>query len=1030
MLNNTRLQSKSRAVSKERRKRALFSCDRCKLRKSKCNRIQNNDLKYDNITPCAQCVKAGVSCVTSIPRKRRFYGSVKNISLHYKCLLALVTGIFPNNDIYNIDELMSLGHELKLEMPTLDNFDYGEKGTFANLKKEAEEEALAEEAAEAETEAELRHQNEHNKIIIEKNVENSQNEKVNQIDKEETVLSSDQSNYTKNEVNEENVTIKIKKEIDNTSSDYSSDTCKTLKLMKKLNLNSSEKENDTEIKDSDKLPVETKTNIKLPPNVKIPASNLDRERLIMDRFGHTHFIGNFGTASLLNGLCDIIIKRSYNKVSPPTSTQDIRDSSVQTITSETTPVYQYPTHLYNMDEINVDRFPLINIVGREEADVYVSVFFEKVHPYYFIFNEDSFMAKYEIFYEDLDIDITKDSRNRTHTLSRLSSAEICSIYTVWILGRRFQQYSNPENLPTDAVLDEEMIGKFIDIIKLSLADVVLTPSIDGIRLLILFSVYLSSIKIRESGYCLMELASIQAKSLGLHRKSIVNKFNDEKSDVMKRILWSLTKSETTLCCSFGRASAIPWEEIDIDFPEINDVKDEHFKIFYLQSCKLTKIIFEILDYKKKNQKDPLSLASVEKALYFKNKMQNFWNNLPEKWKDYKSLPIKRYKPKLHIQYHYYHITLTLPMFLYIVNSHNYIIKNDDPFLSLLVCGIRSSFKTAELVSFTDSKGFFNGTIYYDVFYCYNAIMVLTLTYILFKTKAVGKCKEKIDLKNLNDQYGINLEEILKSINLIRKLVLGNLHKIDGTMKRMSDIIETLLADLGIIQTLVVKYNAPKSNVKKIEDRQESGNTSVTSIPSGYSRIKLRYNKSEKRKRSPVSSSTSSKITKEKNIVTDTAETKNKSVLKTTDDLSIHKINADPEKIYPASKRSKSNPPMTASSSDDIMNLMNFKPNAAQNKLIDEMKNPLIDSESSTNIFQQYPEMSNSSTNMLFNNTPSITNTPVYSGDGIHVENEQSSNSSDINGVLSSLSLNTDLMDALFGTDILNLDMDADEHLFM
>lgn len=992
-----RLQSTRRLVPSGQRKRALFSCDRCKLRKTKCNRIQNNDLKYDNITPCLQCTKAGVSCTTSIPRKKRFYGPVKNITLHYKCLLALVTGLFPDSDIYNIEELVDIGHKLKFDMPNLDVLDDTNPNNNPNGNGDGD---LDSESFEQLKKESNRLQEEQNIVMKYENENDNDNDNDNKVEKEDdTEKAKGKSDYN-GVVEMKNTDFNIpNNEIKNNNENSNTNKTSASSSVKSSNFN-----NNSDIP-------------KLPPSVKIRHSNVDSERLIMDRFGHTHFIGNFGTASLLNGLCDIIIKRSYNQKNPPTSTQDIRDSSVQTITSENIPVYQYPTHLYNLDAMNIDRFPLINIVDRPEADVYVNTFFQKVHPYYFIFNENHFLDKYEIFWDELNVNSKNNSSSDLHEknkpqLLRLNSAEICSIYTVWILGRRFQQFSDPENLPKNAVLDEEMMGKLIDIIKLSLSDVVLTPSIDGIRLLILFSVYLSSIKVRESGYCLMELAAIQAKSLGLHRKSIVNKFNDQKSDVMKRILWSLTKAETTLCCSFGRASAIPWEEIDIDFPDIDDESDEHFKIYYLESCKLTKIIFEILDYKKKTQKDPLSLISIEKALYFKNKLEIFWNNLPPLWRDYKSLPIKRYKPKLHIQYYYYYITLTLPMFLCLVNSPNYIVKNTDPFLSLLVWGIQSSFKTAEIVSYTDSKGFFNGTIYYDVFYCYNAIMVLTLSYILFKSSQTYKTKHVIDLDNLNDKYKINLEEILKSINLIRKLVLKNLHKIDGTMKRMSDIIETLLEDLGIIQTLVKKYNAPPSNVKNIEDKNESGNTSVTSIPTSYRKIKLQLNKTEKKKR------TAKNLQSSKPVSFDDSSLNNNNKVRKTDS-NIIKM-----------KRVQSTPIETSSQQNNFIN-----------------DNKTLNSELPSNMLKSYSteavnlssdiknKNKNNQTASLFQfNESAVQNSTNTSSTNLfaqgYIQNsdlttdESRTNTGDINDVLSSMSLNTDLMDALFGTDLFNMNDDT------
>ncbi|GMF56621.1 unnamed protein product [[Candida] boidinii] len=346
---------------------------------------------------------------------------------------------------------------------------------------------------------------------------------------------------------------------------------------------------------------EAKEALNLLPSSVNPRMTYDRERLLIDRGGHTHYIGSHGTASLLNGLCDIIIKRSYNQKKPPTSTQDLRDISVQTISSENEPVYQYPTHLYNLDLININKFPLINLLKRDEADSYTNVFFEKVHPYYFIFNQETFREKYELFWKEIseskkssesghDNNNNNNANHARHdstadglTPLKLSPAEICSIYMVWILGRRFQQFSNPHELPRNSELNNELTARYIDIIKLSLSDIVLTPTIDGIRLIFLLSVYLSSIKVRESGWILMELACRQSMSLGLHRSLIINKFGSEKSQEMKRMIWSLIKAESTLCSSLGRPSALPLDEIDAELPSNDDVKDELFKVFYNQT---------------------------------------------------------------------------------------------------------------------------------------------------------------------------------------------------------------------------------------------------------------------------------------------------------------------------------------------------------------------------------------------------------------------------------------------------------------
>lgn len=955
MSSNTTLQRKRRIVPIQNRKRALFSCDRCKIRKIKCRRIQDNDLKYDNITPCIQCTKAGVACTTSIPRKKRFYGPIENINLHYRCLLALITGLFPDKDIYNIEELIELGRVLKLEMPSMDtsteNMElqppkHGEFGF--NMKKEDTEELhIHENIREEEESDDERSQSEEEQIKTE-------NQEKVKASKEFKIKPKDKTHLHK---------------IDKRSTE--TDTKEVLARISSL-----------------------------PPSVKI-KNNYDSERLIMDRFGHTHFIGNFGTASLLNGLCDIIIKRSTT-LHPPTSTQDIRDSTVQTITSENEPVYQYPTHLYNLDTINVDRFPLINLISKQEADIYVEVFFEKVHPYYFIFNRRKFNERYSVFWDE----IHKPTEERGDEPLHMSSAEICCIYMVWILGRRFQLYSNPKETPKGALLDSDMINRYVDIIRLTLSDVVLTPTIDGIRLLFLLSTYLSSIKVRESGYCLMQMAAIQAKGMGLHRKLIVDKFNDEKSDEMKRIMWSLAKNESILCCSLGRASAVPWEEMDIGLPLVKDETDELFKTYYTESVKLTKIIFEILDYKKRVQKEPLSLSSLEKALSFQKDLQQFWDNLPEPWKDYKSLPIRRYKPKLHIQYHYYFIALTLPMFMQIVNSPNYVIKQGDPLLTLLVHGIQSSFQTAELVTYTDANGFFNGTIYYDVFYCYNAIMILTLTYILFIGSKSGKRRSKIDLEYLDSEYGINLHQLLKEINMIRKLILSNLHKIDGTMRRMSDLIETLLEDLGIIHTLVKEYNAPKSNAKRIEGGKESGQTSVSaSLPGSFRKLKfnLHHHERKKRRRTKKDMSPPVRARRAKSVATEIRPQNKLATVAPQMTTSLSDVASFPQVVLPDPDKQMSEHPENFSSVP-----LQYRTGSLFSNIGPARQTP-EDLQQAQDVQQQLIESS----------TETEGGPTVLQGSFDSDSSTTPASNNNINDVLTSMALNTDLMDALFGSELLN-----------
>lgn len=110
-----------RIVPKELRKKALFSCDRCKKRKIACKRIpiNGNPVRFEDTTnPCTACQSKGLVCTTTIQRKKKSLGPVENLGLHYKVLVALIEGIYPDVDVNNIDVLIQIGLEQNFNMPS------------------------------------------------------------------------------------------------------------------------------------------------------------------------------------------------------------------------------------------------------------------------------------------------------------------------------------------------------------------------------------------------------------------------------------------------------------------------------------------------------------------------------------------------------------------------------------------------------------------------------------------------------------------------------------------------------------------------------------------------------------------------------------------------------------------------------------------------------------------------------------------------------------------------------------------------
>jgi proline utilization trans-activator len=107
-------QSSSKADSTPR-KRALVSCDRCKIRRARCIRSSPGE-------PCSDCKASGVQCESKLPRKQRVYGSVETLSLRYRALECLVKGLFPQDNTQDTNVLFELAATQKIPMPASDDF--------------------------------------------------------------------------------------------------------------------------------------------------------------------------------------------------------------------------------------------------------------------------------------------------------------------------------------------------------------------------------------------------------------------------------------------------------------------------------------------------------------------------------------------------------------------------------------------------------------------------------------------------------------------------------------------------------------------------------------------------------------------------------------------------------------------------------------------------------------------------------------------------------------------------------------------
>ena len=104
----------SRRVPLDKRKRTETSCDRCKARKQKCDRLLDQD-------QCRYCQLHNISCTTTVPRKRRIYGSVEGVGSRITLLESLVKGLLPEANLATISSLQETGKSLGIPLPQVED---------------------------------------------------------------------------------------------------------------------------------------------------------------------------------------------------------------------------------------------------------------------------------------------------------------------------------------------------------------------------------------------------------------------------------------------------------------------------------------------------------------------------------------------------------------------------------------------------------------------------------------------------------------------------------------------------------------------------------------------------------------------------------------------------------------------------------------------------------------------------------------------------------------------------------------------
>ncbi|KAF6010045.1 hypothetical protein HII12_003591 [Brettanomyces bruxellensis] len=396
---------------------------------------------------------------------------------------------------------------------------------------------------------------------------------------------------------------------------------------------------------------------------------------------------------------------------------------------------------------NLQKYLMINLIPQSEAEKYTEVFFKKVHSSYFIFNEERFRSRMDIYFRDYPV-------LASNNYEQFTSEEICTMYLVWVLGRNTLLSMGAPNENINVVADT-IIARYLRVINLCLSDFVFSKSIDSVRMLYLAALYHDTLKNRETCWLLLSNCCLKCISMGFHRNQCIRELDPDLQEEIRIVWWS----------------SFRLQDVNLDLPKLDCVEDPLFKASYFKSVSLLKVMYSVLKNREYllSSNDPWSKENIGTVMKLQRSLIHWKETCDINLQNYKTNPPKRYCIKMHLQFHYVSMSLSLPYLLEVSIKMKGHMNNKTAFLTPMCYGLSSAVELTNVLQFSVESHLINGLLYYDLFYAYNALMVLLLGYTLTKEKS-------------SDENSQNYNNSNNEVTIYRK------KKLDGTPSDTNSII--------------------------------------------------------------------------------------------------------------------------------------------------------------------------------------------------------------------------------------------------
>lgn len=499
------------------------------------------------------------------------------------------------------------------------------------------------------------------------------------------------------------------------------------------------------------------------------SNNQDNEKysdcFVIDQDNTPHYVGSLGAMNFLANTVNIMVLKNNLELFLQ-KYQLINDNDVIISSKQKKIDYNVVKESYYL------KFPYFYCITRNESDYYVTEFFKKIHPFCFCFDYSSFHEKYDLFWEYLN-GFTISGRDT------ISNSFICAVYIIWILAELQDSAYQPKRL--FPFIKERLL----EIIKICLSEMILTPSLDGIRCMFMLALYFDVNCRKESGYLLLKLACQQALAIGLGRDYVLETPFPENNVAysMRCMIWSLFQHESRISNQFGRSSTFNIFDLTTPYPTLGNV-GLNYNYFFIENIKLSKILNRFLSFRSSvGLEDIISDENINKILDLKYEYELWYQTFTENYDKFQDESVG-YRYHLMFQYHYYYISILFP---YLLHSSNNISTLKNTLVQKLVCScLKSSMDVSTLLLGSKETKYYHNILNYDMALSQYASTSLILGFIILLNEKMFSL--------VTEDLNIELGQIKTSMYDIKKFNDECQAKLKGSARKISRLVDVLLSE--------------------------------------------------------------------------------------------------------------------------------------------------------------------------------------------------------------------------------------------